>query len=101
MPMRVFTCGPLSRSPQESSHGVFGGPFPRRRVVPGSVGAVQLRDFGHERVVGVGVGEKGAHREQHFRERQRRAPLVLQNVQANPSVGIDITVVNLRCKVHL
>ena len=82
----LFKCGPCFRSPQESSHGVLGRPFPRRRIVAGSVGAVQLRDFWHEGVIGVSVGEQGTHREQDLRERQRRAPLVLQNVQANPAV---------------
>lgn len=48
-------------------NSVLASPFASRRLVPGAVCLVDMRDLGHQRVVGVGVCEHGADREQHWR----------------------------------
>ena len=49
---------------QRSLDGVLPGPLPGSRLVPGTIGLVDVRDLGDERIVGVGVGEHRADREQ-------------------------------------
>ena len=44
--------------------------------------------------VHVGARHQGRQRQQHFRDRQRRAPLVLQYVQADGAVRVDVGVVD-------
>lgn len=44
------------------SESVFTRPFPRDLVVLGPVGLADLRYFGAEGIVGVGVGQQGADR---------------------------------------
>ena len=51
-------------------------------------------DLGHQRVVGVGVGEHAADAEQHFGDGQGGRPLVTQDVEADGAVGVDVWVVD-------
>ena len=37
--------------------GIFPCPFPRGGLVPCSVGFIDMRDFRHERIIGVGISE--------------------------------------------
>jgi len=39
--------------------GVFPCPFPGGGLVPCSVGFVDMCDFGHERIIGIGISEHG------------------------------------------
>ena len=43
--------------PDAPLHSVLARPLPRGRLVPRAVGLVEVRDVGHERVVGVRVRE--------------------------------------------
>ena len=65
------------------------------------VGGVLLGDAAHEGVVGVTVREEGAHREEHFRDGQSRAPVVLEDVQADRALTVDVAVVDSRAEYHL
>ena len=56
------------------SHRVLARPLLGRLLVLGAVGLVEVRNLGHERVVGVRVREKRADREQHLGNRERGAP---------------------------
>jgi hypothetical protein len=47
-----------------SLNGVLAGPLPSCGFVAGSVGLVDVGDFGDQWVVGVGVGEHGADGEE-------------------------------------
>ena len=81
-----------SKSPQ--SHGILARPFSRSGLVLGSVSFVELSNFGDERIIRIWVSQQRAHRQQHLRDCQRRAPLVLQNVQADVAVGVDVGMVD-------
>ena len=47
-------------------HRIFVRPLPRGRVVFLFVRPKDLRDLGHERIVGVGIRQQGADGEQHL-----------------------------------
>mmetsp|Transcript_3472 Transcript_3472/g.10653 ORF Transcript_3472/g.10653 Transcript_3472/m.10653 type:complete len:236 (-) Transcript_3472:41-748(-) len=80
----------------ESLHGVLVCPLSGGFVVLGFVGAEDLGDFRNEGVVRVGVRQQRTDRQQDLADRQRRRPLVLQDVQTNAAVRVDVTVVNSR-----
>ena len=65
------------------------------------VGLEQVRDFGHERVIGVGIGEERADREEHFGDGEGRRPLILEDVEADGAVAVDVSMVNFRCEGDL
>ena len=46
--------------------GVLPGPLPGGGLIAGAVGLVDVCDLGNQRVVGVGVCEHGADREEHY-----------------------------------
>ena len=69
--------------------------------MPGFVCFQKLRDVGDERIVGVGVSQKGTDGKKNLGNGQCRTPLVLQNVKTNSSVGIDVTVVDPGSKMDL
>lgn len=82
-------------------HGIFGGPFSGRAVMSLPVRLEELRDIGHQRVIGIGVGQEAANAQQDFGNGESGRPLVLQNVQADPAVRVDVAVVNASRKVDL
>lgn len=84
-----------------SSHGVLVRPSPGGGLVPESVGLAHVGDLRDERVVRVGVGEQRADGEQHLGDRQRGAPLLLEDVQADVPVAVDVRVEHLRLERHL
>ena len=62
---------------------------------------VYVRDFWYQRVFWVGVSKKRTDGKQYFADRQRWAPLVLEDVQADGAVGVDVGVVDSRDEVEL
>jgi len=60
-----------------------------------------MGNFWHQRIVGVGVCQERAYRQQHFRNGECRAPLVLQDVKADSTIAVDVGVVQFRREVHL
>jgi hypothetical protein len=76
-------------------------PSPGGGLVPEAVGLAHVGDLRDERVVRVGVGEQGADGEQHLGDRQRGAPLLLEDVQADAAVAVDVGVEHLRLERHL
>ena len=85
----------------DCSRGISLRPLARCIVVLLPVALVQISDFGHERVVRVGIGEEGADREKHFRDGEGGRPLVLEDVQANRAIAVDVSMVNFRCERNL
>jgi hypothetical protein len=83
------------------SHGVLAGPLTGGGLVLGLVILVDVSDLGHERIVGVGVGQQGADREQHLRDREGGGPLILQDVETDRSVRVDVGVVDSSCEGNL
>jgi hypothetical protein len=86
---------------RHSSHGILASPLASRGLVLGHIGLVDVSDLGHEGIVWVGVSQERADGEEHLRDGKRRAPLVLKDVDANASVGVDVWVVNSSCEVNL
>jgi hypothetical protein len=82
-------------------HGVLGRPFPSRAIVPGLVRLQKLGNVGDQGILGVGIRQEGANRKQNLGDGQGRAPLVLQNVEADTAVRVDVTMVNTCGKVDL
>ena len=96
-----FTNHPIENVCQRLLHGILGRPFSGRTIVSGLVRLQKLSNVRDKRIFGVGVGQKGANGKQHLTNGQCRTPLVLQNVQANATVGVDVTVVDTCGKVDL
>eukprot|EP00562_Extubocellulus_spinifer_P029669 CAMPEP_0178713152 /NCGR_PEP_ID=MMETSP0699-20121125/19261_1 /TAXON_ID=265572 /ORGANISM="Extubocellulus spinifer, Strain CCMP396" /LENGTH=185 /DNA_ID=CAMNT_0020361947 /DNA_START=864 /DNA_END=1418 /DNA_ORIENTATION=+ len=82
-------------------HGILGGPLPRRAVVAGPVGLQKLSDIRDEGIVGIGIGEEGADAEQDLGDGEGGGPLVLEDVEADPAVGVDVAVVDAGGEVDL
>ena len=95
----IRCCPPASLT--ASSHGVLVRPSPGGGLVPESVGLAHVGDLRDERVVRVGVGEQRADGEQHLGDRQGRAPLLLEDVQADVPVAVDVRVEHLRLERYL
>lgn len=55
-----------------------------------------LGDVVRQRIVGIGAAQQRLDGEQHRADLQRRTPLVLQDVQADPAQFVDVRVVDLR-----
>lgn len=49
----------------------------------------------------VGVGEQRADGEENLGDGERRAPLLLQNVQADLTAAVDVAVIDPRAERHL
>eukprot|EP00964_Phaeocystis_antarctica_P065190 scaffold39283_cov63-Phaeocystis_antarctica.AAC.4 len=49
----------------------------------------------------IRIGQQRAHRQQHLRDGQGRAPLALQDVKANAPVVVDVAMVNPRRELDL
>jgi len=79
--------------------GVFASPLSSHVFVSGAICLVDMCNLRHQRIIGVGVCQHGADGKKYFRDGQRRAPLVSQNVQANAAVRVDVWVVNTCCEV--
>ena len=62
---------------------------------------ILIGDAGHEGVGGVAVGEERAHGQQYLGDGQRRAPVLLQDVQADGALAVDVAVVNAGLEHHL
>ena len=67
----------------------------------GPVRQVLLGDATDERVTRVAVGQQRTDRQQHLGYRQRRRPVVLENVQTYGTLAVDVTVVDASTECHL
>lgn len=69
-------------------------------VVLVAVGQVLVGDGADERVVGVRVGEQRADGEEHFRDGERRRPVVFEYVQADGALRVHVAVVDACFECH-
>jgi hypothetical protein len=72
---------------------VFPRPFSCHFFVSRSVSLVDMRNFWHQRVVGVGIRQQRTNGQQHLGDGEGRRPLLLEDVQANGALRIDVWVV--------
>jgi hypothetical protein len=82
-------------------HRVLGCPLPRSTIVPDPVRLEQLRNIRYQRIVWVGIRQKGADGKQDLANRQCRTPLVLEDVEANTTVRVDVAVIDSSGEVDL
>ena len=75
-------------------------PLFRRLIVLFTIVDILLSDAAYQRIIGICVSEKGRDRYKKLRYGQRRAPVVLQNIQANGTVAVDVAVVDASTKGH-
>ena len=59
---------------------------------------VQSGNLWHQGVVRVGISQKRANGQQYFRNCQRRAPLILQNVKADATVVVNVGMIDFSVK---
>lgn len=81
--------------------GVLSSPLPSCGLVSGSVSLVDMGNLGHKRIVRVGVCQHRADGQKHFRDGQRRTPLITQNIQADATIRVDVWVVDAGSEVDL
>ena len=62
--------------------------------MPRAVRLVNVGDLGHQRIIGVGVGEQRADGEKDLGDGERGRPLVLEDVEADGAVAVDVSMVN-------
>lgn len=77
------------------------GPLPGHPVVLRPVGHVLCGDAADQRVSRVAVCQEGADGQEHFRDGEGRAPIVLQDVQADHALAVDVTVIDSGAEGHL
>ena len=65
------------------------------------VGLVLVGDVGHERIIGVGIGQERADGKKHLGDGECGAPLLLENVEANTTVRINVRVIDACREVDL
>lgn len=82
-------------------HCILGCPFSCRTIVPSPIGFQKLSDIRYQWIIGVGVGKKRTNRKQHLADRQGRTPLVLENVKADTSIRVDVTMIDTGSEVNL
>ena len=83
------------------SHGVLAGPLAGGGIVLLAVCFVLVGDVRHQGVVRVGVRKQRRDGEEHLAHREGGRPLVLEDVQADATVGVDVGVVDLRDELEL
>ena len=83
------------------SHSVLASPLSGGGFIFGSVTLVDVGNLWHKRIIWVGVGQQGADGEQNLGDGECWRPLVLEDVQADGSVGVDVWVVDPGGEVDL
>jgi len=60
-----------------------------------------VRNLGDKGIIRVGIGQQGTDREQDLGDRQSRAPLLLENIEAYASIAVDIRMEDLSLERYL
>lgn len=76
------------------SHSVFSCPLSGCVFILGSFVHIYLSNFRHKWVLGIRVSQQGTDRKKDLANCESRAPLILQNVQANCPIWVDVRVVD-------
>ena len=58
-------------------------------------------NVGVQRILGIALNEKSTDGEEELSDGQRRTPVALQDVNADLSLSVDVTMVNSSPKLHL
>lgn len=60
----------------------------------------QLCNIRNKRIIRIRIGQERTDGQQHLGNCQSRAPLILENVQTDSSIGIDVAVIDTGGEVH-
>jgi len=66
-----------------------------------SVGLVDLSNLWHQRIIWVGISQQGTDGEENLGDGQSWGPLLLKDIEADGSIGVDVGVVDSRGEVDL
>lgn len=84
-----------------SESRIFPRPLPCQILVPRSIRLINVRNFWHQRIVRIRVAQQRTNRQQNLRNRQRRRPLLFQNVQTNAPVRVHVRMVHFCFEIYL
>jgi len=70
---------------------ILQGPLARCLFITWLIGFIDISDVRNQGIIWVWVCQQGADRQQNFADRQSRAPLLFENIQADTSVTIDVS----------
>jgi len=85
----------------ECSHGILSSPFSGSSLVFRLVSLVDLSDLWHQRIIWVGVSQQGADGEENLGDGKGWGPLLLEDIEADRSVGVDVGVIDSCGEVDL
>ena len=60
-----------------------------------------MSNLWNQRIVWIGISQEGADGEENLRDGESWRPLLLQDVQADGTIGVDVGVVDSRREVEL
>jgi len=76
------------------SHSILSRPFSSRSLVFRLVILVDLSNFWHQGVIRVSIRQQGADWEQNLGDGQSWGPLLLEDIKADWTVGVDIWMID-------
>jgi len=82
------------------SHGILACPLPSSTIVPLLISLEQLCNVRNKRIIRIRIGQERTNGQQHLGNCQSGAPLVLEDVQTDTSIGIDVAVIDTGGEVH-
>ena len=83
------------------SHGVLSSPFSGSGLILWLVGLVDVSDLWNKRIIWVGITQQGTDWEENLGDGECWWPLLLQDIQADWSVGVDVWMVDSCGEVDL
>jgi len=78
------------QSPNHLTRRIHPRPLPRPLLVGRAVALVERGNLGYQRVRWVRVGQQRQNAQEHLADRERRAPLRLQNIKTDATSCVDI-----------
>ena len=83
------------------SHSVLSSPLSGSCLILWLVSLVDMSNLWHKGIIWVGIGQQGGDGEQHLGDGECWGPLILEDVQADGSIGVDIWMVDSSGEVDL
>merc|ERR1712100_907753 len=78
----------------KGSHSVFSCPLFGSDLILWLVGLVDMGDFWGQRIIWIWIRQEGGNGERHLGNGKGWGPLILQDIKADGSVGVDVWMVD-------